>query len=51
MLEVPRASGLVEGCVIGEGTGCMQPMNFPGSQRTKVDKESSTKARNHSRVA
>jgi hypothetical protein len=34
MLEVPRASGLVEGCVIGEGTGCMQPMNFPGSQRT-----------------
>jgi hypothetical protein len=34
MLEVPRASGLVEGRVIGEGTGCMQPMNFPGSQRT-----------------
>jgi hypothetical protein len=34
MLEVPRASGLVEGCVIGEETGCMQPMNFPGSQRT-----------------
>src|SRR5439155_20372268 len=34
MLEVPRASGLVEGRVIGEGTGRMQPMNFPGSQRT-----------------
>jgi len=34
MLEVPRASGLFEGRVIGEGTGYMQPMNFPGSQRT-----------------
>jgi hypothetical protein len=33
MWEVPRSSGLVEGRVMGEGTGCMQPMNFPGSQR------------------
>src|SRR5207247_6468231 len=46
--DVPLRS---KASVIGEGTGYMQPMNFPWSRRTTCRESMPTKARIHSWVA